>query len=238
MTITTIPRNHKRKIEALKLKLTVCKLHSLGNNFVGADIDPKQAWKDLYSGHGAKLTDQGDGKYVIQVHSNLWYELTAPADIATGEVEFPAEAGPVPAYRVKAGDIIGVFTAGKLTSRATVTTAPVTDPGDVVTITTDAGAFKITANAYVAHLGYTWQHAPIPVYIYTMPTVGCIIGYGSDGESARVIDVAGNGAPGSYLVRTDGPTLAVTVLEPGQPKPECKCNHVGSVGHAGCPVSY
>jgi hypothetical protein len=77
--ITTIPRNHTRKIAALAEKLTVCKLFTLNNNFVAIDIDPKFAWENLAKGD-AKLTDLGDGKYVIRIHSNCWYELTeAPA---------------------------------------------------------------------------------------------------------------------------------------------------------------
>ena len=73
----TIPRNHKAKIAQLKATLTNCKVYTLENYFHGKDVDPKYAWEQLDKFYAAKLTDNGNGKYTVHLHSNCWYELTA-----------------------------------------------------------------------------------------------------------------------------------------------------------------
>jgi hypothetical protein len=75
MAITTIPRNHTRRIAQLCEQLTRCKVYTLENGFIAHPAEPHHAWAAL--GHGAKLTDNGNGTYTISVHSNHWYELTA-----------------------------------------------------------------------------------------------------------------------------------------------------------------
>lgn len=84
MAITTIPKNATRKIAELAQRLTACKVYTLDNGFIGEVCDPAWAWKALES-RGAKLYDSGDGTYTVQVHSNCWYELSAPAAPAKSE---------------------------------------------------------------------------------------------------------------------------------------------------------
>lgn len=76
--MTTIPRNRKARIATLKATLTKCRAYTLGNYFADADIDPAFAWEQLAKFDFAKLRDNGDGTYTIRMHSNCWYELTAP----------------------------------------------------------------------------------------------------------------------------------------------------------------
>jgi hypothetical protein len=90
----TIPRNHTRKIAALAAKLTECKVYALDSNFAGLDCDPAFAWKRLNEGYGAKLYDRGNGQYVIQLHSNCWYELREPAQVEPAAAEIPADMTP------------------------------------------------------------------------------------------------------------------------------------------------
>lgn len=75
----TISRSSKRQIAELKERLTQCRAFTLGNFFHGADIDPKYAWQRLESSLDARLRDKEDGTYVIHVHDNCWYELSAGA---------------------------------------------------------------------------------------------------------------------------------------------------------------
>ena len=70
----TIARNATRQIAALKTTLTVCRVYTLENYFAGAEVEPSCAWNALER-RGGKLTDHGDGRYTVQVHSNCWYEL-------------------------------------------------------------------------------------------------------------------------------------------------------------------
>jgi hypothetical protein len=74
---TTIPRNHAKRIAGLKARLTTCTVYTLDNYFRGQPADPASAWAALERGLHAKLTDRGDGRYTIHIHSNCWYELTA-----------------------------------------------------------------------------------------------------------------------------------------------------------------
>lgn len=76
MAITTIPRNHTRRIAQLAEQLTQCRVFTLENYFHGQPVEPHHAWAAL--GRGAKLTDNGNGTYTIRVHSNHWYELSEP----------------------------------------------------------------------------------------------------------------------------------------------------------------
>lgn len=70
----TIPRNHTRKIQSIKDRVTTCKMFSLGNNFAGTVCDPSVAWAELYTYDFARLVEH-DNKWSVDVHSNLWYEL-------------------------------------------------------------------------------------------------------------------------------------------------------------------
>lgn len=76
MAITTIPRNHTRRIAQLTEQLTQCRVFTLANYFIARPVEPHHAWAAL--GRGARLTDNGNGTYTIRVHSNCWYELTEP----------------------------------------------------------------------------------------------------------------------------------------------------------------
>lgn len=70
----TIPRNHSRKIEAIKNTIVLTTSHRLDNNFEATPVDQAYAWMSLFEYKG-KLTDDGDGRYTIHIHSNFWYRL-------------------------------------------------------------------------------------------------------------------------------------------------------------------
>ena len=72
----TIPRNHAKRIAALRATLGQAWIHSLETGFAAEPIDPARAWAALDRGH-ARLIDQGDGRYSIRVNSNLWFDLRA-----------------------------------------------------------------------------------------------------------------------------------------------------------------
>lgn len=73
----TIARNRKAKIEALKTLLTKCEIMSLDYNFERQDCPPAAAWKNYEINRRARLTEEvPNSKYVIQIHSNLWYDLS------------------------------------------------------------------------------------------------------------------------------------------------------------------
>jgi hypothetical protein len=71
----TISRSATRQIAALKSKLAHCKVYTLENYFIGAEVEPRWAWQALDRWH-AKLRDNGNGTYTVHVHSNCWYELS------------------------------------------------------------------------------------------------------------------------------------------------------------------
>lgn len=75
---TTIRRNSKQ-IPALKEQLTRCQVYTLENYFEGQPVEPRYAWAALERSPHARLTDNGNGRYTVHVHSNRWYELWRPA---------------------------------------------------------------------------------------------------------------------------------------------------------------
>jgi hypothetical protein len=75
--MTTIPRNHTKRIAELTKTLTRCNVFSRHNQYVATPVDPAVAWGELQEYHFARLMDSGNGKYTVWVHSEHWYELTA-----------------------------------------------------------------------------------------------------------------------------------------------------------------
>lgn len=71
----TIPRNHTRKITAIKERATWCEVFSLQNDFAAVECAPSYAWEELERYHFARLTEDADDKWTIHVHGNLWYVL-------------------------------------------------------------------------------------------------------------------------------------------------------------------
>jgi hypothetical protein len=72
--VKTIPRNHKRKVADIKKRATRCVVKSLRNDFAAVECAPSVAWSDLAEYDFARLVEY-DGKWHVNVHSNLWYEL-------------------------------------------------------------------------------------------------------------------------------------------------------------------
>lgn len=80
MATRTIGRNATRKIADIKARTTKCVVHSLSNNFIGAECDPAAAWGDLGRLGFARLQLDDSGRRAqVNVHENLWYELTLSA---------------------------------------------------------------------------------------------------------------------------------------------------------------
>jgi hypothetical protein len=75
--MTTIPRNHTRKIADIRERLTSCRVFTLENYFRGEEVDARHAWASLARSAHARLTLDPDGaRAVVHIHSNCWYELT------------------------------------------------------------------------------------------------------------------------------------------------------------------
>lgn len=74
----TISRRATRKISALATTHTACSVFSLDNGFTGVDVPVSYAWKALETYDFARLRDHEDGRLTVQVHGNLWYQLTRP----------------------------------------------------------------------------------------------------------------------------------------------------------------
>jgi hypothetical protein len=75
--MTTIAKNRKAKIEDIFARAARCTVYTLGNEFRGCECEPSRAKEDLMDSRNARLSDNGNGKFVVHVHSNLWYEITA-----------------------------------------------------------------------------------------------------------------------------------------------------------------
>jgi len=82
--MATIPRSHTARIGQLRRALTACRVYSLADDFAGKAVDPGHAWNALLDHRGARLTDDGDGRYTVSVHANLWYELAADGCLPAG----------------------------------------------------------------------------------------------------------------------------------------------------------
>lgn len=73
----TIPRSHKAKVAAVRAKIQLCRVYSLGNEFSGAPVTNLEWVWGQYLNHGrGKLINRGDKGYRIDVHANLWYDLS------------------------------------------------------------------------------------------------------------------------------------------------------------------
>jgi hypothetical protein len=71
----TVGRNATRKIAAIRAAVVRCNSHSLDGGFHATPCDPAYAFARWEKLSFARLLDYGNGKYVIHLHSNSWYEL-------------------------------------------------------------------------------------------------------------------------------------------------------------------
>ncbi len=76
----TIPRNHTKRVAEVKGRATRCKVYSLQNDFTGKEVDPVHAWNALEQFSFARLVENNDGTWTVQVHGNLWYDLKPAAN--------------------------------------------------------------------------------------------------------------------------------------------------------------
>lgn len=88
MPTRTIGHNATRQIAELKERLSVCKVYTLDNYFIGREIEPRHAWAAF--DRGARLRDNGNGTCTISVHSNHWYELRTSEEGAGNGEHAPA----------------------------------------------------------------------------------------------------------------------------------------------------
>lgn len=75
--MATIPRNHTRKIATIKVVATTCRIFNQYDDFAGPACSPDAAWEALQTYDFARLTTEREGRWTVQVHSNLWYELAS-----------------------------------------------------------------------------------------------------------------------------------------------------------------
>lgn len=72
----TIRRNAKRQIDAIFNGALTCKVYTLENSFTGVDCPPGVA-RQNYEQFDGKLWADGDGTFIVHIHSNLYYRLRA-----------------------------------------------------------------------------------------------------------------------------------------------------------------
>lgn len=73
----TIRKNSLKRIENIFNTYTKCIAYSLGNSFVGTACDISRAKDRLLMSPSATLShDVENDKVMVNVNSNLWYELT------------------------------------------------------------------------------------------------------------------------------------------------------------------
>lgn len=71
----TIGRNQTKKIEDVFSQAKACWVYTLDNFFIAESVDPEVARRALNKHIHAKLRDNGNGTYTVQVHSNFWYRI-------------------------------------------------------------------------------------------------------------------------------------------------------------------
>lgn len=73
-----IRRNATRTIAGIQKTFTACKRYEPSTGKM-VTCDPGYAWASLANHRRAVLTESSDGnKYIVHVHSNLFYHLTKP----------------------------------------------------------------------------------------------------------------------------------------------------------------
>jgi hypothetical protein len=84
-TMSTIPRNHTRRIAEIRETIVAATVHSLDNGFAAEPVDVDAAFRYLEDDRfkSARLREGGTGgtSYSISVHGNLWYNLLTQADL-------------------------------------------------------------------------------------------------------------------------------------------------------------
>jgi len=73
--VKTIARNATRKIAAIKDRVVLARSYSLSNDFTGVEVDAARVWEVLETTSYARLVDNENGTYNINVHGNRWYRL-------------------------------------------------------------------------------------------------------------------------------------------------------------------
>jgi hypothetical protein len=80
MATRTVSKGRKKLVDAIFAGATGCVRYDLDSGFQGRPCDPESARKALAMfPRFSKLYSNGDGKYTVHVHSNLWYEVTSTA---------------------------------------------------------------------------------------------------------------------------------------------------------------
>jgi hypothetical protein len=72
----TIPRSHTKQIATIQEAIRSCLVFSKANYFRGEPGDLEWVWDQYLNHDHGRLIDRGDGGYRIDVHANLWYDLT------------------------------------------------------------------------------------------------------------------------------------------------------------------
>jgi len=73
--VKTIRRNATKKIAAIAKATLATRMYERRNDFVAAPVDTQVAMTYRESFDFATMTDHGNGKYTIHIHSNLWFYL-------------------------------------------------------------------------------------------------------------------------------------------------------------------
>jgi hypothetical protein len=73
--VQTIRRNATKKIAAIATATMATRLHELSSDFAAVPVPVEAAMTNLAAFDFAKLTDDGNGRYTVSVHSNKWYRL-------------------------------------------------------------------------------------------------------------------------------------------------------------------
>lgn len=77
MFTKTIAKNRKKFIDEIFAKGTGFLCFSLDNYFRGTEVSGEFVKEELFADYDTKLRTNGEGRYKVRVHSNLWYEFSA-----------------------------------------------------------------------------------------------------------------------------------------------------------------
>jgi len=69
-------RKNTRAAREILAAATSAKVYTLGNYFIGEEVEPRYAADALTKYDFAKLVTNTRGGHTVHVHSNLWYELS------------------------------------------------------------------------------------------------------------------------------------------------------------------
>jgi hypothetical protein len=155
----TIARTHKNKIAAVRAAVVEVKIHNLAGGFIGQSTTVDAALSAHQDYDDARLVDNEDGTYNVNLHANLWYKLYTAQAIADRDAAPAVEDAEVPTYEIAYTNVHGY--SGTLTGRGDADTRTaslaaaqgIRDTGGTATVfeVTVSGRSEVTEAVAVPH---------------------------------------------------------------------------------------